>query len=177
MGTCRDTTIQTIAGASYSLPEITHVTNVWTDTLSPEISLSLFFFNLERGERRKKEGEKHQCVRKTSIMPQLGTGPQPRHVLWPGIELATFCFIGWHSTNWATPARAAISFFTRMETNYTLDSAHDSLHHIYLGGNSQWVSKDLICFIAEESCVTWLFCSLMPLYKHWVIAQLAVKSV
>ena len=35
-----------------------------------------------------------------------GPGPQPRHVPWLGIELATFWFSGQHSIHWPTPARA-----------------------------------------------------------------------
>ena len=52
----------------------------------------LFIFR-ERG----KEGKKHQCVRETWIgclshAHNWGPGPQPRHVPWLGIELATFWF-------------------------------------------------------------------------------------
>ena len=40
-----------------------------------------------------------------SQAPYWGPGPQPRHVLWLGIELVTLCFTGWYSIHWATPAR------------------------------------------------------------------------
>ena len=44
--------------------------------------------------------------------PYWGRGPQPRHVPWLGIKLATLWPAGWHSIHWATPARATkLSFF------------------------------------------------------------------
>ena len=80
----------------------------------------LFIFR-EQGRERGREGEKHQYVRETSTgcllhMPQLGTGPKPRHVPWLGTELVTLRFAGQgHSANWATPVRAEhvflITFF------------------------------------------------------------------
>ena len=41
-----------------------------------------------------------------SCAPYWGAGPQPRHVPWLGIRLATLWFAGQHSIHWATPARA-----------------------------------------------------------------------
>ena len=41
------------------------------------------------GER---EGEKHQCVVASHMVPTGGRGPQPRHVPWLGIEPATLWF-------------------------------------------------------------------------------------
>ena len=43
---------------------------------------------LTRGREGEREGEKHQCVVASST-PYWGPGPQPRHVPWLGIELAT----------------------------------------------------------------------------------------
>ena len=40
--------------------------------------------------------------------PNWGPCLQPRHVPWPGIEPATFWISGWHSFQWATPARAGL---------------------------------------------------------------------
>ena len=70
----------------------------------------LFIFR-ERGREGEKEGEKHWCLRETSIcclsnIPKWGPGPQPRHVPWLGIEWATFQLTGQRSIHWATPARA-----------------------------------------------------------------------
>ena len=45
-----------------------------------------------------------------SSSPYRGPGPQPRHVPWLRIELATFWFAGWHSIHWATPAMAVLVF-------------------------------------------------------------------
>ena len=42
--------------------------------------------------------------------PNWGPGPQPRHVPWLGIKLATFLFAGQRSVHWATPARATPTF-------------------------------------------------------------------
>ena len=58
----------------------------------------LFVFR-ERGREGEREGEKHQCVRETSISclfyaPNQGPGLQPRHVPSLGIEPATSWFTG-----------------------------------------------------------------------------------
>ena len=73
------------------------------------------FIYRERGREGEREGEKHQCVRAPSICcllltPSWGPGPQPRHVLWPGIKLVTFQLAGRNSSHWATPARARTTF-------------------------------------------------------------------
>ena len=71
----------------------------------------LFIFR-ERRREGKREGEKHWCMRETSIgcpllTPNWGSGLQPRHVPWQGIEPATFQLAGWCSISWAIPARAS----------------------------------------------------------------------
>ena len=43
-----------------------------------------------------------------SCTPYWIPGPQPRHVPWLGIKLATLRFSGQHSIHWATPARERI---------------------------------------------------------------------
>ena len=43
-----------------------------------------------------------------SRIPHQGPGPQPSHVPWLGVELATLWFTGWCSIQWATPARARV---------------------------------------------------------------------
>ena len=45
-----------------------------------------------------------------SHAPYWGPGPQPRHVFWLGIDMATLWFTGQHSIHWATPARAVTIF-------------------------------------------------------------------
>ena len=73
---------------------------------------SFIYLFLEIGEEREKEREKKICVKAKHHLvsswtcPNQGPGPQPRHVPWPGIEPATFHFVGWHSTNWAALVRA-----------------------------------------------------------------------
>ena len=44
--------------------------------------------------------------------PYWGPGPQPRHVPWLGIELATLWLTGPCLIHWATPARVACFFFS-----------------------------------------------------------------
>ena len=82
--------------------------------LSPEglVSFSFFFFfkivlfifREEKG-RGKERRETSVCGCLSSI-PHWGPSLHPRHVSQLGIELATLWFTGWHSTHWATPARA-----------------------------------------------------------------------
>ena len=80
--------------------------------------LTIFFFKIlftfrERRREGEKERKKHgcvRCVRDTLIgclsqPPSWGPGPQPRHVLWPGIEPVTFWFADQHSIHWARTAR------------------------------------------------------------------------
>ena len=54
-----------------------------------------------------------------------GPGPQPRHVPWPGIQLAILWFAGWHSIHWATPARVE-SYFLRWTNSLFLLQAHQA---------------------------------------------------
>ena len=99
------------------------------------ICLLLYFYNLffkdfiylflERG----KEGEKHQSVA-SHMYPNLGQGPQHRHVPWPGIELAIICFAGQHSTNCSTPVIAGICNF---DGGHNLASlAFDIINDVYV---------------------------------------------
>ena len=61
-----------------------------------------------------------------SCASYLGSGPQPRHVPWLGIEPATLWFTGLHSIHSATPTRALVhshmyGFFTLIvEDNYRM---------------------------------------------------------
>ena len=76
------------------------------------------FISRERGREGKREGEKHRCVRETSVSclshtPNWGPGLESRHVPSLGLEPETFRFAGQYSTHWAraaTPARARWTF-------------------------------------------------------------------
>ena len=80
----------------------------------------IYFTFRERGKEGEREGEKQQCARDTAISclshnPNWGPVPQPRHVPWLGIKLATFSsfwFTGRHSIHWTTPARVIVIFNT-----------------------------------------------------------------
>ena len=48
-----------------------------------------------------------------SHIPYWGPGPQPRHLPWLGIELATLWFTGRHLIHWVTPAKANFVLFFR----------------------------------------------------------------
>ena len=62
----------------------------------------LFIFRERGGEGEgRRQGEKHQCFRDTSIgclshSPNWEPGPQPSHVPWLEIKPVTFWFAGWH---------------------------------------------------------------------------------
>ena len=67
--------------------------------------LKRFYLFIFRERERKKERERNINVCLPLVHPWLGTGLQPRHVPWLGIEPTTLWFTGWHSIHWATPAR------------------------------------------------------------------------
>ena len=78
--------------------------------------LSFFFFLKiyllrQRGREGKREGEKRQCL-VASHATFWGSGPQPKHVPWLGIEPATLWFTGWCSIHWATQARATFWYLS-----------------------------------------------------------------
>ena len=68
-----------------------------------------------RGGEGEREGEnidvweKHRSVA-SCMHPNPGPGPQPRHVSWPGIQLTTFCPLGWRPTHRATRGMASRMF-------------------------------------------------------------------
>ena len=79
------------------------------------LTLYLFIFR-EREKDGEREGKKLWSVRETLIgclshAPKWGLDPQPRHVLWLGIELAAFWSPDWCSIHWATQARAHPTIF------------------------------------------------------------------
>ena len=70
------------------------------------------------------EGEKERernIVWVPLACPHWGPGPQPRHVLWLGIQLVTLWFTGGHSIHWATPSRAVCAFWTWLLILLSLD--------------------------------------------------------
>ena len=85
-----------------------YFTSPWLFFFFPQ-RFCLFIFR-EREREREREAEKHQCVL-DSWVPNWGSGLQPRHVPWLGIELATLLFTDRRSIHWATPARAPWLFY------------------------------------------------------------------
>ena len=97
-----------------------------------------------------REGEKHQCVVASHTPPPGDLTPQPRHVPWLGIKLATLWFAGWHSIHWATPARASDFFLI-----FTISPERKffkvySLIAYYKRYNLQWL---IICLFSPLSFV------------------------
>ena len=89
---------------------------VGCDSCSIRFCSKMYFLNTshffrEREREGGRGGEKHQCQRETSISCFL-YAPEPRHVLWPGIEPSTFCFAGYWPTNWATLVRTAQKYLS-----------------------------------------------------------------
>ena len=70
---------------------------------------------LDTGREGERQEEKHQCEREASVgclSHSPNQGPtQPRHVPWPGIELATLWFASQHSIHWVPQARAVSWLF------------------------------------------------------------------
>ena len=84
----------------------------------------LFIYFLEREEGREKEKERNSDVREkhrlvASRMHTIrGLNLQPRHVPWLGTKPATFSFVRWCPTNWATPVRTTLFIFiAHIESN------------------------------------------------------------
>ena len=62
--------------------------------------LKWFYFIFKReeeGGRKTWRGTSISCL---SYPPTQGSNAQPRYMPWWGMELVTFCFAGWCSTNW-----------------------------------------------------------------------------
>ena len=72
--------------------------------LKKKKNLFIYLF-LGRGEGREKGRETSMCGCLLHA-PYWGSGLQPRHMSWLGIEPATLWSSGHHSVHWATPARA-----------------------------------------------------------------------
>ena len=87
-------------------PKFCNMIHLYTNVLK-----DMYLFFRERGREREREGEKHWCEKHQSVASH--THPQPRHVPWPGIELAIFHFVGQHPTNWATPAKVYAKFLNK----------------------------------------------------------------
>ena len=83
--------------------------------------IHLFLERRRNGER----GEKYQMCGCLLHAPNQGPDLQPRHVPWLRVQLVTLWFTGWHSTHWATLARAKCLYFsyTWLNTFWT-DLAH-----------------------------------------------------
>ena len=75
-------------------------------------------FILDKGEGREKETETSVCGCLLHA-PYWGPGPQPKHVLWLGMESATLWFAGRHSVHLATPARGHFNIYISWWTSHS----------------------------------------------------------
>ena len=82
----------------------------WKEQSKRDLFFLWFYLFISRGEGRKRERERNNNVYLPLMQPHCGPGPQLRHVSWLGIELVTFWFTGWHSMQWATPAKVQERF-------------------------------------------------------------------
>ena len=96
---------------SCALFEIVHLQNFMSCELIYSFFKKRFYLCWDKWEGKEKERDRIINVWLPLMHPPLGTGWQPRHVPWLGIEPATLWFAGWHSILWATLARAELIFF------------------------------------------------------------------
>ena len=69
-----------------------------------------YLFIFREGKEERKRGRETSVCGCFSHASDWGPGPQPRHVLWPGIEPASLWFAVWCWIHWATLAWALINF-------------------------------------------------------------------
>ena len=76
--------------------------------LAPQIVFFkiLFIYFRQRGMGEERQGNINVWLPLACSLLGTWPGPQPRHVPWVGIKLATLWFEGRYSIHWATPARA-----------------------------------------------------------------------
>ena len=93
MGGFKDKTVSTLKGTSTSTRSYSrlHKRKSASTRGFPLLWFLIFYLLIFRERER---GEKRQCQRETPIIDQLPLNLQPRHVPWPGIQPATFCFVG-----------------------------------------------------------------------------------
>ena len=97
--------------------------------------LDFIYLFLERVEGRMTGRETPMCGCLSCTLYR-GPGPQPRHVPWLGMELATLWFTGRHSIHWATPARACFAFLK-----------------IYTQKQNSWVIRKFLCLKSLLMCL------------------------
>ena len=123
-----------------------------------EFGFSFFFFryylftNRGKGRERGRETSMCGCL---SCAPYWGPGLQPRHVPWPGIELATPWSAVQHWIHWASPTTAGFSF---------LDSEYKWYH------NSIYLSLSDLLSIMLSSSIHIIANGIISLFFHgWII--------
>ena len=112
-----------------------------------------FYLFLERGEGRQKKTDRNIDVRGKhrsvvpSMCPDQGLNPQPRRVPWPGIAPATFCFVGQHSSNWATLVKAAAWHFLIHPGRVSEELKHWPTESAFL----PWTRSIGLCFTSQPA--------------------------
>ena len=114
----------------------------------------LFFYRERKGRGKTGRETSIGCLSHT---PNQGPGPQPQHVLWLGIEWATFQFTGWHSTHWVITARAqTFSWLNVLQAAVSLITYwscrkvdFDNFASVYVAFMEEWIYKGHQCAILE----------------------------
>ena len=88
----------------------------WPGKFTVRLFKRSYLFTLNRGQGRKKDGEKHQCVVASCMLP-TGTRPTTQACALTGNSTAVLWFSGQHSVHWATPTRAINLIFKRGNTS------------------------------------------------------------
>ena len=118
------------------------------------LRLYLFIYFYTEGKGGRKRGRETCTCGCLSHTHYWGPGPQPRHVLWLGIEPATLWFTGQGSIHWATPARAA-SFLSLLQ-RYSLIFGIDALVFFMSCFISRWAKQINMSIIWQLSEQKWI---------------------
>ena len=135
--------------------------------------LKFYLLFFQRGRQGEREGERHWSVASLTL-PDWGPYLKPRHVPWPGIELATFCFVDRCPANWATPVRATyiLIHWTRITHNVVLRLAGigftcKPIRNAHSRPQSWTAESKISCDGIQETVLTRISQGMVMLIKVW----------